>query len=312
MDERRQDKKIINLGKEFRDREGITEKKLNVGLWYVEHRRQLRVIFISFLALLASASWAYTIYGYAYYLIRGMNEDELLAQQIARGGTIGHEYIVSVSARDLKYAPPAILKGSGKKYDFFVQINNPNERHWAEFDYYFLVGGREVGRARGFILPGELKYLMALAEDFNARPTDAQLRIENISWRRMDSHIIPDWNIFKSERLNITISDVEFLAGRASDLSDKIELNHLKFSAANNTAYNYWDVNFVIMLYSGSAIVGVNRYTLSEFMSGEKREVAIAWPASLPQISKVSVLSEVNAIDEGAYIKYEGGTGREK
>lgn len=312
MDERGQNKKIIDLDKEFRDIEGITEKKLNIGLWYVEHRRKMRAVFISFLVLIAAASWVYTIYGYAYYLARGMDEDEFLARQIVQTDVASHEYIETVSPQDLSYSPAGVLKANGKKYDFFAQIDNPNERHWAAFDYYFLVGGRETGRVRGFIFPKESKYLMALAEEFSAKPTSAQFKVENISWRRLDSHIIPDWEEYRLKRLNIAVSDVQFLPGSASGLAEKIDLNHLKFGVANNTAYNYWEVGFLILLQTGANVVGVNRYALSEFMSGEKREVTIAWLASLPQISKVSVVPEVNIMDEGAYIRYEGGTGREK
>ena len=312
MDENGKKEKIIDLDKEFRDTEGITEKKLNAGLWYVEHRRKLRVFFISFLILLAVTSWAYTIYGYAYYLTRGMDEDEALARQIVQSDVANHDYMVSIAPREFKYQPVGVLKSDGKQYDLFTKIDNSNDKYWAEFDYYFLAGGREVGRAHAFILPAESKYLMALAEEFAAKPTNAQLKIENISWRRLNAHIIPDWADFKRKRLDIAVGDVQFIPGRSSGLSEKLNFNDLKFSVVNNSAYNFWEVDFSILLYSGANVVSANSYSLTELMSGEKREVALAWPASLPQVSKVAVVPEINIMDESAYIKYEGGTGREK
>lgn len=300
------------MDKQFQDIEGVTEKKLNIGLWYVEHRSKLRLALVIFLILTAGASWAYTVYGFGYYIYRGMKEDELLVQRMVSQGAVGHEYVARIAPRDLEYSPPKILKAAERKYDFLAEVQNANEDYWAEFDYYFLSGGKEIGRSRGFILPAQSKYLMVLGQDFGFKPTDARFIIENISWRRLDRHVIADWNAFKNERLNIAVSDIRFTSARASEVSEKINLNDLKFTAANNTAYNYWDVSFSILLWSGSSMAGVNKFTLAEFMAGQNRTVEISWPGALPQISKAEVIPEVNIMDPDIYIKYEGGVGEEK
>ncbi len=304
--------KEVGLDEKYEDLEGITEKKLNIGLWYVERKRKLRLALIIFLVLLGSVSWAYTIYGFCYYLYRGMEEDEKLAVQIAKIGAVGHEYVSTVAPADLEFYPPQILKSGERKYDFFVQISNANKKHWAEFEYYFLADGRETARREGFILPEESKFLMDLGEEFNYKPANVQFKAVNLVWRKIDPHKISDWQEFKNSRLNIAVSDTEFIPARASELSEKINLNNLKFNSANNTAYNYWDAGFIILLYGGSNIIGVNKYTLAEFMSGQNRRIELSWPGVLAQVSKASVIPEINIMDDNVYIKYEGGAGEEK
>jgi len=297
---------------QYEDIEGISTKKLNFGLWYVEHRRQLRLFLIVFLIIIAAVSWTYTIYGFAYYITRGMTEDELLIRAVIQTNAIGHDYIQQISAQDLKYYPVKILRSTDGKYDLIAEIQNPNQKWWAEFDYYFLVGGKEYGHDTGFILPGEVKYLMALAQEFRGKPTVAKLVIKDISWSRINQHKITNWPDFRDSHLNIVVEDIKFTPASQSNLSEKVSLNQLQFSAINKTAYNYWDVGFIILLYSGPNIVNVNKYSISDFMSGEKRQIQASWSGKIGRVDSVEVIPEINIMDDDIYIKYEGGIGEEK
>ena len=229
--------------------EGITTKQLEIGLWYVEHKRQLKMVLIVFLILIGAVSWSYSIYNFAYYIFRGMNEDKILADQLVQTSAIGHDYILQVSAKPLAANPVEIINSADQKYDLFTQIKNDNQKWWAEFDYYFVASGVETKKANGYILPGEAKYLMALAQNFAGLPTDAQLTIENLSWHRINQHQIPDWNAYYNSHLDIQTADINYTPAGDSLLSEKINLNQLSFNAINNTAYNYWEVGFTILLY---------------------------------------------------------------
>jgi hypothetical protein len=307
----RQKPKEVDIER-YKDIEGLTLRKLNLGLWYVEHKRFLRMILIGFLIVISAVSWSYTIYGFAYYFTRGMDEDELLARQLVGTGAIDHNAVLSSGPKDLVYGQAKILKSTDKRYDFFVQIKNPNERHGAEFEYYFLTEGKEVGRSSGFILPSESKYLLALSEEFSTKPVSAQLKFANFSWQRIDRHKISDWTSYRDNRLDIDINDAKFTPAKLSGLSEKVSLNQLEFRATNKTAYNYWNVDFVILLYSGLNVVGVNKYGLEEFMSGQDRQVSISWPGNIGRVNKVEIIPEVNILKDNIYIKYEGGIGEEK
>lgn len=295
----------------YKDISGVSLKKLNFGLWYVEHRQRLKVIFIVFLILIGAISWVYTIYGFGYYLLRGMSEDELLASQITKTPGLSHNYILQIAPKDLMLGPIKILKSDEKKYDIFIQIKNPSDRHWADFDYYFKAGSNETKTKRGFILPGETKYLLALGEEFNFNPSNVQFGIKGMSWHKIDRHELPDWEKFRNERLDIGISDTKFTPAKASGLSGKLSLNILDFTAINKTPYSYWNADFIILLYGGANIIGINSYSLGEFMSGQSRGASITWPGAISQASKIEVIPNINIFDNANYIKYSG-EGEEK
>lgn len=305
--------------KEFEDRmknyvstEGITTKQLEVGLWYVEHKRQLRMVLIVFLILMSAVSWVYTIYGFAYYIARGMSEDDILTRQLVQVNGASHDYVVQVGAKDLAIGSVEIIRSSDKKYDLFTKLQNDNPKWWAEFDYYFTAAGRQTIKTKGYILPEEIKYLAALAEDFAYSPEDGRLVIENISWHRINQHEIPDWEAYRTGHLNIETADIKFIPANASPLSEKLGLNQLSFNVINHTAYNYWGVGFNILLYSRDQITGINHYVLNDFMSEQKRLIEISWPGDLGRADRVEIIPEINIMADDIYIKYDGGIGQEK
>ena len=302
-----QAKEIEKKLENYASPEGIITKELERGLWYVEHRRQFRLVIIGFLILVAAVSWVYAIYGFAYYLARGMKEDEILTKQLVQASSVGHEYVAQIGARQLSLGPVGILKSSGQRYDLYVQLKNDNQRWWAEFDYYFLAAGKPTEKVRGYILPLADKYLLALAQEFAAPPADARLIIENIGWHRLDAHKIPDWQAYYESRLAIASRDVKFTPAGGSQ-----KLNQLSFNLVNQTAYNYWEVGLTILLMNGGGLANVNHYGLSDFMSGQTKPVAINWAGSVGPVSEVKIIPEINIMKDDIYIPYEGGVGQEK
>ncbi len=298
--------------KNYSGPEGVTTKQLEIGLWYVEHKQLFRKLFYGFLILVGVVSWTYSIYGFAYYLARGMNEDSILVKQLVETNSIGHDYILQISAKPLSIAPIGILRSTDKKYDLYAQLTNENQKWWVEFDYYFIAAELQTPKAKGFILPGETKYFFSLAQDFTYEPDQAQLIMENISWQRIDQHKISDWNQYYQEHLNIESADIKFTPSNSSPLSEKLNLNQLSFNATNHTAYNYWDIGFAILLYGGGELVNVNHYTLNDFMSGEKRFIEISWPGAIGWVDSVKVIPEINIMKDDIYIPYEGGVGEKK
>lgn len=298
--------------KNYKTAEGITAKRLEAGLWFIEHGRQLKNILIYFLVLVSAISWTYAIYGFAYYIARGMAEDEILIKQMAQLNGINHDYVSRIAARDLAIGSVEAIKSSGGKYDLYARLENDNKKWWAEFDYYFMASGARTEKRGGYILPDDFRYLAALAEKLPYYPEDGRLIIENIKWRRINQHKISDWDAYKKEHLNIEISAVKFVPADASPLSEKLGLNQLSFVAANKTAYNYWSAGFVILLYSGGRITGINHYTLEDFMSGKERFVEISWPSDSSRSDSVEIIPEINIMADDIYIKYEGGGAQEK
>jgi len=305
-------KEIEKNLKNYVSTEGITTKQLEIGLWYIEHKRQLKMTMIGLLILISAVSWVYTIYGFAYYIARGMAEDEILTKQMVQVNGVSHDYVVQIAARDLAIGSVEIFRSSDNKYDLYTMLKNDNLKWWAEFEYYFTAAGRQTEKTRGYILPEEVKHLAALAEEFSYYPEDGRLVIENINWHRINQHKITDWEAYRADHLNIETSDIKFIPANANPLSEKLGLNQLSFNAVNHTAYNYWSVGFAILLYSSDQVTAVNHYILNDFMSEEKRLVEISWPGNLGRADRIEIIPEINIMEDDIYIKYEGGIGQEK
>ena len=304
-----QEKEIQKKVENYVGPEGIATKQLEYGLWYVEHKRQLGLALYGFLILVGAISWTYTIYGFAYYLASGMNQDKILANQLVQTSAIGHEYVAQIAAKDLIIGSVQVLGSSGK-YDLLAPIKNDNQKWWVEFTYYFTASGKQTEKTDGFILPGETKYFAALAEDFSYEPTDGILIIENINWHRVNQHEFPDWNDYYQKHLMISSTDIKFTPANTSLLSGKLGLNQLSFKAANQSAYNYWEVGFTILFYNADQIAGIDHYFLTDFMSGQIRQIELSWPGKLNRVDRVEIIPEINIMKDNIYIQYQGGIGQ--
>ncbi len=291
---------------------GPSSKKLALGLWLIEHKKHFRAALVIFLVTIAAVSWSYTIYGLTYYIARGMKEDETLARQIVQNWVVGHDYILELAPADLIFSSPQIFKASEDKYDFLAEIRNPNPRHWASFSYCFSANNEEADCGQSFILPEETKIVSALAKVFKSRPAGPTFVVKEVSWVRVNPRQFPDWENFRDEHLNITMEGIKFTPAPTSGLSEKLNLNNLEFTITNKTPFNYWEIHLNILLYRGSSIIGINRYTVLELMSREKREIEMSWLGGLSGVDNVKIVPEINIFKDDIYIKYEGGVGEEK
>jgi len=300
--------------KDYEDPEGLTVRKMNIGLWFSKHRKHIKNILITLLAIFGVVLCIYSIYHFTYYISRGMDEDELLVRELVQTSIVGHDYILAISAQDLVYTQPTLLKIDSNKYDIFSRISNSNPKHLCHFKYCFISGGgnNEIECSENFIFPNETKYLLSLAQTLKQFPSNLQLVIRDIYWQRINLHKYPDWPDFYNQHLDIVVDNIKFQPAELSGLSEKIDLNILEFTVSNNTAYNYWDVSFNIFLYSGNKIVGINKYILQELMSKETRDIQMSWPGRLGRINSVEIVPEVDIINDNIYIEYEGGIGQKK
>lgn len=301
----------VNI-KRYKDLGGVTVEKLNIGLWYIEHRQLLKNIFIGFMIAVSAITWSYSIYGFAYYLAKGMRDDQLILGEIIKQNVIGHEYLVNTGPVSLTVGKVEAFKSSGDRYDFAIQINNSNKKYGAEFEYYFISGEEQTNIYKGFILPGESKYLLSLSNEFAGMSADVAFMFGKFSWRKVNQHKISDWNAYVADRLKISAKDVSFTPASAGGISDGAGLNTLEFKVVNDTAYNYWDVDFVILLQGVSGVVSVNKFNVTEFMSSETRSASLSWPGTIGRINKVDIVPEINVFDDDIYIEPKGGTGEKK
>jgi len=290
-----EDKKILS---QYEDVEGITTKKLNFGLWFVSSRSFFRTLFIGILLCISIISWFYVLYNLGFYYSRGMREDEIMVREMIMNN-LNHDAILARMPVDLVYAPVDIIDNGGDQYDFLIQIRNPNERHAAEITYCFIDGNdREISCAPNFILPGQKKKIISLGQKLD-NPLAVKFIIKNTRFKLIDLHIYPDWEGFSEERLKIEVSDIDLVS------EDKLDI--LKFKAKNDTGFNYWEVVFNIIFYSRDSIVGLDQYLISNFMSGESRDLSKNYTEPFGRVSDIEIIPEINILRDDIYIDYREG-----
>lgn len=297
-------KETVNLDR-YKDPEGLTVTRMKIGLWFVQNKQYMIYFVYGLLIFVAMITWPRFFYVFGEYIIKGMNDDVKILKDLSTNDRTVHDLIAMQNARNILVDTPQSFK-SGENFDLVAKINNPNPGHWGEFSYNFKVGSQDLGLNHGFILPGETKYVMALNKDIDSPDSVVMVSLENVVWHKINKHDYPDWEKFKKEHLDITISDKKFSSAQSSILSEKVNLNQLDFKISNNTAYGYYNTGIEIILFSGQHMVGANYYILDKLKSGEQRNINVTWPGNINQVTETTVIPEINIMDEDLYLKSPG------
>lgn len=271
-------------------------KKLKMGLWWVEHIPLFKKTMWTLLVVLMVGVWIYAITGFGWYIFKGMQEDEKMINEMATQ-TVSPQ---QKNTHELTSAGVNILS-HGDKYDLYTKVQNPQDHYTATFDYCFTQANEEVGCGEGFIFPNQKKYVPLLSQELNNR-SDIRFEIKNVNWDRIDYHEIRDWEQYKNEHLNFQFQDVQYSSSSQNEYSDQVDLNTLTFTAKNDSPYSYWDAQLNIILYNMGKVVGVNTYTIEKFLSGEEKNVELVWTANVDRVSDVSIIPNINIMDEENYI----------
>jgi hypothetical protein len=290
----------VNLNRYETDIEGVSIKTLERGLWWTKNRKKLKITLVILLILVSIFSWGYTLYGFGYYLLVGMNADNQTVKNIAQSSLPGQDYLNQRTYKNLVLTPARYIANNGK-YDLYEVITNPNAKWWATFDYCFKGGDGEQACGKEFILPGEKKYITALAEAFNSAPSDLNFITDNLDWNKIDNHLIPDWNTYRNDHLNISLSNQLFTPAANNASTDKLSLNSLAFSLTNNSAYSYWEAPFTIILTNDSGIAYLTSYTASNFGSHSSRDVKLTWAGGMGAVTGISVIPDLNILNNNIY-----------
>lgn len=271
---------------------GVTESELRWSEWWVDHRDQVRRaaigVFIAFDVLLVGiGAW-----GFADWLALGGLKEEQAIRQMT-GPNYGR--FAGVGLQEVQVGAPFILPGAGGKVDILAPVENPNERFWAEIEYRYVIGGVEQPSLETFVLPGQTKYLAHLGA-----PSDGavELKVERRLWHRAGLFGADSLQSVYDTRLDIRAENPVFVP---ADPLATTPVSRADFTLANRTAFGYYDIDLLVLLYRGDAVVGVNALRADRLAAGERRAMQIFWYQALPQVTRVEVVPDINIYDAGVY-----------
>jgi hypothetical protein len=288
---------LLEEEKEFR-------RFYKASLWWVTHRMLIvkigygAIIAIE-IALFAFAAWSLL----DSFALSFQKEETAINKMVSYGQRDLHAYTIANTAKDIEIKNVRVFSIGSARYDVYATIVNSNHDWWAEFEYAFGVGGEEVANGDGFILPGVEKPIAAFAIDSQRPITNAVLTINNVKWHRIDHHVISDYQQWSGDRLGLSVKNASFTT---DERVGGIPFGRFLFDVTNNTAFSYYEPAFYLVLKRGSSVVGVTRTVLEELESGESASVKVSWFGTLPSVSDVEVIPEINIFDLNVYKPLEG------
>jgi hypothetical protein len=288
----------IDLNK-YEDLNGLSVKKMNFGLWLSENRAKIMKIIVVILIVLSGFFFIYSGYNFVvYFLHNSSNADDSNATKIS---VVSPRNVVS----DIIYGKPYVFK-SGETYDLVVDAKNPNDKFSVHFEYCFNINEKQIKCSQGFLMPLEEKYIMALGQKVSEDTSAISFVVTNPSWQRIDNHSIQDWPSYASQHVNVDLENISLVPAGESGLSEKDNFDSLEFTITNRSVYAYYEMPLNIAFYSGSELVGVNRYVLKNFLAGEKRSIRMSWLSSFSGASRTEIRPDLDLLDDSIYLKYQG------
>lgn len=290
----------------YSDLNGVTVKQLEKGLWWVENNKFIKRTLFWFLLSIGMIAWLFTVGSFLYYWGFSMAKDNQNFQNLTTTGLVNHQALVANTAQPLTIASnQQVLNSTVGRYDFAIKVRNPNKDYYAAFNFLYLVDGTSTALQSDFILPNEEKYLQVLGYEAG-NIANVELKILDVTWRRLNRHEIPDWAAYKNSHLNFLISEPKFYSSKDSGLSEKLEMNSIDFTITNNSPFNYYLLPLNAYLYAFNQLIGVTMVNVDRFASGELRPIRISYPGSADNVDRIEIVPNLDILNNDIYFDFKG------
>jgi hypothetical protein len=200
------------------------------------------------------------------------NQDE---QDIDCGGVCQTACKEEIVGADLQFKETAFVRGSENRYDVLGKIYNPNGEIGASSFTYEATLLDTTGNVlashsgKGYILPQENKYILALNLETPIVPTRASIKISNIEWARFSGYQEkPIVSIYQKRYSEVTSSAV---FGEAYGL------------LSNESPYDFRAIIVQVILRDKlGKPLAFNSTEMNTVRSHENRDFRLVWPSSFP------------------------------
>lgn len=282
---------------------GFTEGELKFASFWVRNRIPLRRFGYGFLILVNAIVWLYSAWGLLDAYAISYPRESRLTQDIATN-QLTLESLLHDQPQPVATGNAQVFEGTENRFDMAVDVQNPNEQWWAEFNYRFNLSGQQTPLRNGYLMPGSAITLTEIG--FRPRErggTAAQLEVENIRWHRVDPNVVGSrYADYALQRFNVAFENaVTKTGGQVGTQSS----GRTSFDVVNRGSFGYWAMDLVVKLYRGSSVVAINKLTLTNVAPGETRHIDIDWFGKLPSISQTEIIPIINLLDPNAYLPTE-------
>ena len=96
--------------------------------------------------------------------------------------------------------------------------------------------------------------------------------VEDISWIRVDHHVISDMTEWLDRHNDFLVTNNTYV----TDLEiEKQKLARSSFTITNRSPYGYYEVPLTVLLMRADTVVGVNQVTIKPLLADKKLEISV-------------------------------------
>ncbi|PIS42766.1 MAG: hypothetical protein COT24_01810 [Candidatus Kerfeldbacteria bacterium CG08_land_8_20_14_0_20_40_16] len=279
----------------------LSDKQLKIGIWWVTHKHQLKKWWVILIAVGDVLLFLYLLFNIM-IIVFTWSKFTILPYQISWSAVNFKDYQLTNAPKDLqvlntKYIP---VFGQANKYHLLAELKNPNEK-WnvGSLDYHFDFDGQNQGIQNTFLLPQEQRFLIQYNVKSTSAKPDPKFLIDNVGWERIERPT-------EAPSLKFNIGNIE--SNLIPLLDDKgVETSsystRVTAEVENKSVYNFWQVNFQVVLFRGEEPISVGEIQIEKFLALETRNLAVSWKEAYPVISKIVIQPQVNVYDPNALFK---------
>ncbi|MGC9048901.1 MAG: hypothetical protein ACP5IX_01635 [Patescibacteria group bacterium] len=282
----------------------LTIKEIKFAQWLLEKRPLFKRLLILALIIINLIIWGIALYQFYLFLIYQKNYQETL-NGLTKNWVDFQSYHQRVQPAMPIIGDPAVIylgqdanEPSKSRYDFIVEIENPNE-NWVihSLDGQFNFEGQILEVKSSRFLPYEKKYLFSLNQLVESRISGVSFEINNINWQRLRPKMRERLDISK----NLVFEEIKFIPPSVAE--QKIAPARIQFKATNKSAYSFWRANLQIVIYQGRRIVDFYNIPLKNWLANQSQAIEITLLKPIEFASEIKVIPDVDLLAEDIFIK---------
>lgn len=276
---------------------GLTEQQLQVASWWVRRAPVLQEIGMVALIAVTAFFWGFGLWQFADAFLFSYGREaaiprHMIVTALSPAGMIPPQ---NIQASDVM-----VFQDTDNRQDFLVQITNPNQQWWPEFDYTFNAQGESTPVRHTYVLPNSQRYVTELGWKGQALARNAEFKPDKIIWHRVrPEDVNRDATAFFNDRYQFQFDGAAY----ANDLKiDGHIVGQTSSTLRNPAGYGFWSVDITAILYRGTMPVAVTTINQKEIKPGEERPFVINWFENLMGITKTELQANVNILDPSSYL----------
>ncbi|PIR76308.1 MAG: hypothetical protein COU32_02825 [Candidatus Magasanikbacteria bacterium CG10_big_fil_rev_8_21_14_0_10_42_10] len=277
---------------------GFSSQDLKRGIWYVQHRDQIKKIGIACFILFDVLFFGYGFWGWTSYLLIDYTHDRENDVALVAGFQNYALQHVRYEATPLQFGTPTVYKSGDQKYDLVIDVDNPNKRWVARVRYQFSFNGGMTEEKELIIMPGAHQLLPILGVDASTLPSGIRFQPLSIDWRSIDPHLVYDVADYIGKRNQFIVNDVTFTSAGDADISG----DRVTFTVTNASVFNYWSPQFFAELKDGPKREGVVLITLDQSNAGDVIPVDIRLFGGNMFVTDVTLYPLFNFFDQQEFM----------